>query len=622
MRKQQKKAGAFNALGIVFGDIGTSPLYALPAALLLIPGAHTVEYIYGLTSMIIWAVTLIVGVKYVMLVARADNNGEGGIMALLALLKRNAASKRVYLLLVMLGLLGMALFYGDSVITPAISVLSAIEGLHVAWPSLAPYIVALSFVILTGLFLVQSRGTARIAKIFSPVMMVWFVTIGIVGLLAVLSRPEALVTLLPTTAFSFMMTHPIASFTLLGAVILSITGAEALYADMGHFGISAVRRSWFAVVFPALVLNYMGQAVFVVGHPGAMTTPFYGLFPDWLQLPAVILATCATLIASQAVISGAFSLTRQAVRLGFAPRMHVTYTSDEKGQVYMTVINWLLYVLVGALVLGFGSSEKLAGAFGMAVSGTLLIDTVLFASVMALVWRTKWYKIALVTVCFGLVELCFVASSLSKFIHGAWIPLAIAAAVFTTMVVWTLGHVRLAKHRHRLEESTKQFVSDAYFRKIRRTPGVAVYLASHSETVPPALRKTMEQFEELPRTVLLVTVHTESVPHVEAAQRVIVDSLEHADDGIVRVILRFGFNDIPNIPLALLHNEAKIPELTSPLENASYFVSNSKPVPAGKKFGRLFKYLFVFEERNARNPSDYFHLPPERTIDMVSLVEI
>lgn len=623
-RQSKDKGRALGAIGVVFGDIGTSPLYALPAALFLINGRHSHEYAYGTISMILWAVTLIVSIKYVWLIAKADNHGEGGVMALLALVRRVKPARRTYNILVGLALVGMALFFGDSVITPAISVLSAVEGLRGAVPSLTPYIVPIAIAVLTLLFVLQSRGTRQISRIFGPVMVLWFSVIGIAGLLALVANPSALIAILPTTALGFIFGHPDTAFLLLGAVVLAITGAEALYADMGHFGRSAVRRSWFSVVFPALILNYLGQAA-LLGHStaGGATTPFFGLFSGPFQLPAVILATCATLIASQSVIAGAFSLTRQAIRLGFMPRMLVRYTSDEKGQVYLGGINWLLYVLVLMLVLGLGSSERLAEAYGMAVSGTLLIDSLLFVCVMEAVWHIRRIWTLLFAVIFVSIEVFLVASNASKIIHGAWIPLVLASAALAVMASWTIGHRRLAAARKRLEETAEEFVDEVGLSKLHRIPGLTVYLSAHANSAPAGLRTMIERFRELPNDVLIVVVRTENVPHVPAHERIKVDDLEQAEDGIVQVILRFGFNDIPNIPLALEHNESRIPEIKSPVHEATYVVSNTKPVVSARRpLRNLWKHFFVLLERNARNPSDYFHLPPEHTIDMVSHVEI
>lgn len=616
------RSRTLGALGIVFGDIGTSPLYALPAALFLLHGASTKEYTYGITSLIIWAIILVVTVKYVILLSHADNDGEGGVMAQLALLRNDMTHPKLISFLTIIGLLGVALFYGDSVITPAISVLSAVEGLNLTLPALSAYVVPLALVVLVFLFIIQSRGTGVMGKFFGPIMLVWFVAIGVVGFLSVLAHPAVLEALLPTTALKLVVTHPQTAFVLLGAVILAITGAEALYADMGHFGRQAVKRAWLYIVFPALIFNYLGQAALIT--TGAqVTNPFYELFPSWLQLPAVLLATLATLIASQAVISGAFSLTRQAVRLGYAPRMVVHYTSNEQGQVYLSTVNWLLCALVMVLVLSFRSSEHLAGAFGMAVSGTLLVDTILFSFVMTLIWKTNIIKIVAFAAVFVIIDLAFIGTSFAKFLHGAWLPILIALLTFLIMIVWTIGHRRLSRARRELEESISDFIADTQFRKVRRIPGVAVYLTQNDHTIPPALRMTMDQFQELPRSVVLVTVKTKNVPHVPRQQRMQVNNLTYLSDGIVQIVLQFGFNDIPNVPLALEHNQAKIPELHGAIDQASYVISNTKPVSVNRRpLQRLWKHFFAVLERNAVNPADYFHLPPERTIDMVSHVEI
>lgn len=625
---KHKKSSALltlGALGVVFGDIGTSPLYALQACFKLAHLPVNQTTIFGVISLIIWAVTLVVSIKYVLLIMRADNDGEGGILALLGLLRKKVANKKRLHGFVLLSLLGLALFYGDSVITPAISVLSAVEGLQVVAPDVAFLIVPIAVAILLTLFGVQSRGTGKIGLVFGPIMVLWFVASGVMGLSHVINMPQVLTALLPTTALEFAWQYPLVAFISLGAVVLAITGAEALYADMGHFGRSAVRTSWFIVVFPCLILNYLGQAALVAQHPEAIASSYFLLYPDWAHIPALILATAATVIASQAVIAGAFSLTRQAVRLGFAPPLTVRHTSnDEAGQVYIGFINWVILLLVLTLVVTFRSSVNLAAAFGMAVSGTLLIDLILFLAVAHYVFKWHWPRIAGLAVIFGVIDLLFVASSLQKFIHGGWIPLAIAAVAFGLLVTWTRGIGIVSRERASREGSIETFVKKiAQCNAITRTPGVSVFLSGHSGHAPLAMHEMVERLHELNTHVLAVTVSVQNVPHVRPETRVEVDDLGSWRDGIAHITLRYGFNDIPNVPYALENLHDKSPELQVSLKNANYFISSSDLVISrNRRMSMLQKVLFIWMYRNSTSPTQYFHLPPARTVDMTSYVEL
>ena len=624
-KKMMSTGLTFGALGVVFGDIGTSPLYALQACFALTHITVTHEAIFGIISMIVWAVTLVVSIKYVLLIMRADNDGEGGILALLALLRKKIGHKKSMHFFVLLGLLGLALFYGDSVITPAISVLSAVEGLKIVAPSIEYLIVPITVVILLVLFSVQSRGTGKIGAVFGPIMMAWFVMSGLVGLWHISKMPSVLMALSPLTALDFAVRHPVVAFVALGAVVLSITGAEALYADMGHFGRSAVRKAWFLVVFPCLILNYLGQGALVAAQPSALTSSYFLLYPEWLQLPALIIATCATVIASQAVIAGAFSLTRQAVRLGFAPPMLVKHTSDEEvGQVYIGFINWVILLLVLVLVVVFRSSVNLAAAFGMAVSGTLLIDLVLFLVVARLVLGWRLVQLVPLAVGFGCIDMLFVASSLGKFVHGGWIPLAIAGAAFLLLTTWTRGIGIVSRERARREGSIDDFVKKMKnLPGVSRVPGVSIFLSGHTDHAPLAMHESVERLHELSEHVLVVTVKIHDVPRVALHDRVTVDELGSTRDGIAHVTLNYGFNEMPNVPRALenLHEDA--PELQISLKNANYFISSSDI--ALRHDHRMLgprKRLFMWLYRNSLSPTQYFHLPHERTIDMTSYVEL
>ena len=626
--KQRKVASAaltLGALGVVFGDIGTSTLYTLPAVFHVGNLSLTNANIIGVISLIIWAITIVVALKYVTLIMRADNGGEGGVLALVGLLRAKIGVLGRGHGWLLLGFAGLALFYGDSVITPAISVLSAVEGTQVAWPQIAHLTVPITVVILALLFFVQSRGTGLIGKFFGPVMVVWFVCSGAAGLFHVINAPTILLALLPTTALGYALIHPVLTFVLLGAVVLAVTGAEALYADMGHFGRNAVRSSWFMLVFPALLLNYMGQGALVLQSHAAVTSPYFLLYPSALRLPVIILATSATLIASQAVIAGAFSLTRQAVRLGFLPPMRIKHTSEEEvGQVYIGTVNWILFILVVVLVVSFGASSHLAAAYGVAVSGTLLIDSVLFFVVARLVRGWSMKKTCLIAIGFLLVDTLFFTSSLGKVVHGGWIPLLIAAMTFSLMITWTRGQKIISRERQTIEGPLDDFVVALHSaHTLSRPEGSAIYLAHHAGMTPLALRESVDRLHELMRTVVIVNVKTLDIPHVAPRERAKLDELGYRDDGISRVTLEFGYLDAPNVPQALEHIRGRTPELQFDLAAATYFISeNDVAIMNNHRMSRLQKRLYVWMYRNAAKTTTYFRLPPERTIDMASYIEL
>jgi KUP system potassium uptake protein len=613
------------AIGVVFGDIGTSPLYALQA----IFGLSHLEFsradILGMVSLIVWAIILVVTVKYVGLVMRANNNGEGGIMALIALMNRTAVSPHKKALLVLVGLVGLALFYGDSVITPAISVLSAVEGTRLVAPQLAPYVVPMTIAFLIGLFLLQSRGTGSIGKLFGPVMVVWFSVGAIAGLLQIMQYPQILEALLPTTAASFFIEHPLAGFIAMGAVILAITGAEALYTDMGHFGRSAITSSWLFFIFPALLLVYLGQGALVSMNPDAISSAYFMMFAPEIRLPIIILATAATLIASQAVISGSFSLTRQAVQLGFAPRLTIRHTSnDEAGQVYLPFVNWLLASLVIMTVLIFGSSANLAGAYGFAVCGALAVDTIFLLVLMRQMWKYPIVFILLAAVVFVSVDILFLSSSLSKLLHGAWMTVIIAIAAFTLLTTWYTGHNAIRRERRRIEGTLKSFVTRLHHMNIPRIPGNAVYIGYHAGNAPMALHGSVDQLHELHSNVVIVTIEITDTPHVTDRSRVVFDALGHPDDGISHVTLRFGYKDTPNVPRALALARGKGPEVVDfdPF-TATYFTSITQPIIVhNHRMAPWRKALYLFMQRNANNPADYFKLPVNRTVEMRAFLEL
>ncbi len=610
------------ALGVVFGDIGTSPLYALQAAfglsgLDLTPGA-----IYGVISLILWSITLVVTVKYVLLMTRADNRGEGGIMALIAKVRSLPVHHPWRTLLVLLGIVGVSLFYGDSVITPAISVLSAVEGTKLFAPSLTPYIVPLALLILLGLFLLQTRGTGTTGRIFGPIMALWFIASALGGLHQIIRHPEALQALLPTTALQFAQVHPLGAFIAMGAVILAVTGAEALYADMGHFGRRPISLAWLLLVFPALVFIYLGQGALVTHNPQAITSAYFLMFPDWLQLPMTILATLATVIASQAVIAGAFSITRQAIHLGLLPRMTIIHTSSEEaGQVFLPFLNWLIAALVALIVIGFRSSEHLSSAFGFAISGVLAIDTVLFLVVVRHAWRQSWLIVLLLAVLLVPLDIVFVTSSSFKFLHGAWLPLLLCSISLAIITTWHAGHKIIMRERETAEGTLDDFATSlAVTPDTVRVPGSAVYLGSHTQHAPLALHASVNQLHELHEHVIVVTVTTLDTPHVPVAQRASFDNPAARRDGITHATLQFGFKDTHNIPAALAHLRLPAEEAGFSASEAIYFVSETKPIITHRahRLALWRKYLYASLSRNSANPSDYYHLPPERTITMTA----
>jgi len=617
------------ALGVVFGDIGTSPLYALQTVFSIDHGAvrPTPSDVYGVISLMFWSITLIVSVKYVSVVMRADNDGEGGVMALAALARRlySGRTNRTGLLLV-LGIVGVSLFYGDSVITPAISVLSAVEGLQIAAPSLEHVVVPVAAVILACLFAAQRFGTGKVGKLFGPITVVWFLALAAAGVREIVAHLDVLRALSPSYAVLFVVDHPRISFVAMGAVVLVITGAEALYADMGHFGRQPILRAWFFVVFPALTLNYLGQAALILHHPGSAANPFFLLLPSWARLPMVVLATAATVIASQAVISGAFSLSRQAMQLGLLPPVTVRQTSErEGGQIYLPGVNAILFVGVIAIMLGFRSSSRLATAYGVSVTGALVVDTLLLLLVARVLWHWQPWKLALAAVAFGAVELTFLAANLSKVAHGGWLPLVIAALVFTVMTTWRRGREIVAEHRREKEGSLREFVEDVRRRRLPRLPGIAVFPHPGKDTTPLALRANVEHNHVLHEEVIIVSASTANVPHVPAGEAFTVDELGYGDDGIQHLSVRFGFSDKPNLPEALRQACASgvLPHGVADLGKASFFLSRgSIRRTSGPGLVRWRKALFVALAHNAADPAAYFRLPADRTVTMGSDVDI
>lgn len=625
-RHGTRTALTLGALGIVFGDIGTSPLYALQTVFSINHNdvLPTPVDVYGVISMVFWSIAVIVSVKYVALVMRADNDGEGGILALVALLRQKLGDRRRLAAATMLGIFGAALFYGDSVITPAISVMSSIEGVVVADPSFERLVLPASVVILTVLFVVQRRGTEVVGRAFGPVMALWFGVLAVLGVPHIAQNPAILRALSPTYALAFVVEHPVTAFVAMGAVVLTITGAEALYADMGHFGRAPIRMGWYAVVFPALTLNYLGQGAMILDDPTTIDNPFFHLAPTWATLPLVVLATLATVIASQAVISGAFSVSRQAVRLGLLPRLSVRQTSrHEGGQIYVPAINWILFFGVLVLIAVFRSSSRLATAYGLAVTGTLLLTSLLFLLLAKRVWHWAMWKIAAFGVVILGLEVVFFAANVAKIVSGGWLPLLIAAVVVTLMTTWRAGSQRLVARRTQLEGPLDDFVAMIQHSQVRRVPGLAVFPHPNKLTTPLALRSHVAFNRVLHEHVVIVQIINENVPHIRHVDRVVIDDLGYADDGIVHVSVHVGFNDSQDIPRGLALAIGQSPELTLDVDQAHYYLSllavHAAPAPHRKNWRER---LFVWMANNAASRTEVFHLPPDRTVIMGANVDL
>jgi KUP system potassium uptake protein len=608
------------ALGIVFGDIGTSPVYTFRECFNPEHGlALTQENVLGVLSCLIWALVLIVAVKYVLLIMRADNQGEGGIFALLALALWGTSGKHLPWVLTMLGLAGASLFYGDSMITPAISVLSAVEGLEVAIPSLKPFVLPLTELVLVALFIVQKRGTERVGEYFGPVMALWFAVLGIFGLIQIGSFPSILTAISPIHALNFFTTHPAISFVVLGAVALAITGGEALYADMGHFGRFPIRTAWFAVVLPALALNYLGQGALVLGDKSAIENPFFRMASDWAILPLVVLATAATVIASQAVISGAFSLTRQAMQLDLMPRLDVLQTSAHiSGQIYIPQINWVLLIAVLALVLGFQSSSALAAAYGFAVTGTMVITTVLATAVAHRIWGWRWPFVAAAFVPLGFVDLALFSSNALKIPSGGWFPLAIGIIVFIVMSTWRGGRQLVFAQLSTRSVPLSSFLATAAEACEARVSGTAVYLTNRTDDVPLTLLDNFKHNKVLHSTVLFVRIVTENIPRVAREDRVRAQQL---GPGFWQIDIHFGFAQTPNVPREL--GRADIPGLNLDSGQMSFFVGRFN-VKSTERLGmvRWRERLYAGLARIATHPTEFFRIPAGQVIELGAEVEI
>ncbi|WP_442964714.1 potassium transporter Kup [Pseudomonas sp. GOM7] len=607
------------ATGVVYGDIGTSPLYTLREVFSYGVQANH-DGVLGVLSLIIWSLVWVVSIKYVLFILRADNDGEGGVMALTALAQRAARDyPRLRRVLLMLGLFGAALFFGDSMITPAISVLSAVEGLEVAFDGIDSWIVPLALVILISLFLIQKHGTARIGILFGPVMLVWFLTLAGLGIYGIAQHVEVLRALNPYWGVHFFIAHPGIGVTILGAVVLALTGAEALYADMGHFGRQPIARAWFYLVLPGLLLNYLGQGALILSDPEVAHNPFFRLAPGWALLPMVLLSTLATVIASQAVISGAFSLTRQAIQLGYVPRMFVQHTSEtEQGQIYVGAVNWALMIGVVLLVLGFGSSGALASAYGVAVTGTMLITTLLAAAVVLLLWKTpRWLSIPLL-LGFLLVDSLFFAANLPKIVAGGAFPLIAGVILFTLMITWKRGKEILVERLLENALPLATFIDSISRQPPLRVRGTAVFLTARVDAVPHALLHNLLHNQVLHERVVLLTVVTEDSPRVAPSQR--LEMHEHGE-GFYRVILHFGFSERPDVPRALALCQDEAVDFT-PM-HTTYFLSRETVIASPRTgMARWRELLFAFMIKNANSSLRFFNLPLNRVIELGTQVEI
>jgi KUP system potassium uptake protein len=610
---------ALGAIGVVFGDIGTSPLYALKETF---AGHHPLALgtasIFGVISLIFWTMMLVVTVKYVSVIMRADNRGEGGSLALIALISRLSPGDTRSAQLVLLGVMATALFFGDAIITPAMSVLSAVEGLTVVEARMAPLVLPIAIAILLALFLLQSRGTAKVGAIFGPIVLVYFATLTLLGVMNIIANPAIIAALNPVYALQFVVAKPLAAFLALGSVVLSVTGAEALYADMGHFGRKPIRLSWFALVLPALMINYLGQGALLTAHPEAVANPFFLMAPEWARLPLVVLATLATIIASQAVISGAFSVTQQAIQLGFLPRMKIVHTSASAfGQIYIPAVNWTLLVLVMFLVLAFQSSSNLAAAYGIAVTGTMLIDTVLVGVLVLTIWRwPAWWAVPLLAV-FLIVDLAYFASNLTKVPDGGWFPLVIGLIGFTGLTTWSRGRALM---QERLRDSSMPM--DVFIKSAAaaatRVPGTAVFMTTSPVGVPQALLHNLKHNKILHDRIMILTVVIDEVPYVSDEDRIGVKEL---GGGFYRILIRYGFMQEIDIPAVLKKVENCGPRLK--MMETSFFLSRQTLLASDKPGMAIWReHLFSWMMRNAESAMDFFKLPTNRVVELGSQVEI
>lgn len=620
--KGGKLALSIAALGIVFGDIGTSPLYALKECFSAVHGIpFSKPALLGVISLIIWAITIMASLKYMMFVLRADNKGEGGILALMALSLRNVENgSRKARILLMLGAFGACMFYGDAVISPAVSILSAMEGIAIAAPEFDNFIVPLAVVILTGLFAIQRHGTGTVGKVFGPVMIVWFTTLGLLGMRGILASPEVLLAFNPYYALFFLTEHSVLAFTVLGFVVLVLTGVEAVYADMGHFGIRPIRRAWFYMVMPCLLLNYIGQGGYMLANPEAVTNPFYMMVPKPLLLPVIALATLATIIAAQAVISGAYSLTSQAILLGFVPRMKIQHTSeDTQGQIYMPLVNWMLWVAIMILVLQFRTSSNLAAAYGLAVTITMVITTMLAAVVMHSVWKWSPVLVSAMILLFFALDVTFFTANLLKVPQGGWLPLVIGGTLYFLMMTWYRGRMLLRSRIKNDGIPLVPFMQSLLENPPHRVAGTAVFMTSNIHTVPVALLHNIKHNRILHDRVIFMKISIWDEPYVDDDKRL---SLTEIGGNVYRLRAAFGFKEVPDINRVLVLASREF-GMKFDLMDTSFFLARDTIVPTHMKGMSMWReYLFAWMYQNAAKTSDWFRIPSNRIVELGSKIEI
>jgi len=621
--RQATAALVLGAIGVVFGDIGTSPLYALQTAFSPEHGIPLrADNVMGILSLIVWSMLWVITLKYLFVMMRADNDGEGGILALLALALRETGERpQLRWTIIGIGMFGAAMFYGDSMITPAITVLGAMEGLEVATPVFSPFVIPLSIGVIAGLFLIQSHGTARIGAFFGPVMIVWFLTIAALGVVELTKNPAVLAALQPAYAVDFLFAYPLQGFLVLGAVFLALTGGEALYADMGHFGRQAIRVGWLALVFPSLLLNYFGQAAFVLANPGAIENPFYLMVPEWGRYPMVVLASAAAIIASQAVISGAFSVTRQAIQLGYIPRLEILHTSERAiGQIYVPFVNWLLFIMVVLLVIGFQRAKDLGNAYGIAVSATMVIECLLAMVVARLIWKWPLWMVALVMGAFATVDATFFASNAMKFLSGGWFPILIGGTVFTMLMTWKRG--RALMFRRLIEQGIplKPFLEGLNAHPPVKVPGTAIFMTSNPDTVPHALLHNLKHNKVLHEQTVFLTIVSHDVPVVPSEDRV---QFERLVNGFYQLQAWYGFKEQPDIDEIL--NACRVRYgLAFDVMDTSFFLSRETVIPTSDTPGMALwrDHLFAWMTRNATRATDFFNIPANRVVELGTHIEI
>ena len=606
------------ALGVVFGDIGTSPLYVLKLSIEASTegGVGIISSVYGVLSLITWSLIIVVSIKYVFIIMRAHNHGEGGVFALTALLIRKVGKKpNTKWIITILGCIGAALFFGNSIITPAISVLSAVEGLKILSPKLEPYIIYISLVLVSILFGIEKFGTGKVGMVFGPIMLIWFITIGGLGLLEIINKPTVLKALDPIYGFNFLLKHQGIAVIILGFVVLAITGAEALYTDMGFFGKSPIQTAWLIIVFPALLLNYFGQGALLISDPSTIDNPFFRLGPDWALIPLIILATCATIIASQAVISGVFSIANQAVQLGYIPRLLIKHTStNEHREVYLSKINIFLFAGVVLLILSFKSSANLAAAYGTAVTGSMLIDTIL--ATFLLIFVRGWNKLIFIPVflIFLILDLVFFSATLSKFFQGGWITIIIALIVLFMMLSWISGRERMLKARWNGSIKIKNFLSQIKKNPPKRVPGTAIFFVPNIEVIPMALINNLKHNQVLHKRIVFMHLSSTNFPKLRDDERVIV---KHYSNNFYNIIVRYGFQEEPNIPRVLALIRAT--EFKFSMLDTSFFIGKVKVV---SKNSNIFSRLFILMHRTMLGATEYYKIPKDRTIEIGGVIEI